>query len=164
MKSCLSVFDTDCVFCPRLTLILSCPMDLKNFPMDVQTCTMQLESCKDFVSSFNSHCLIIHIWLKRPSHVPSWLHHERLDLRVAGGRGGAGVRGSHAASVHHEGGEGAGLLYQTLQHWWEDAVKSTSVSLTESPPHVVAACVFLQQENLPASKWSSTWSDRWATI
>uniref|UniRef100_H2TYC2 Glycine receptor, alpha 4b n=1 Tax=Takifugu rubripes TaxID=31033 RepID=H2TYC2_TAKRU len=28
----------------RLTLILSCPMDLKNFPMDSQTCTMQLES------------------------------------------------------------------------------------------------------------------------
>ncbi|TRZ00083.1 hypothetical protein DNTS_004637, partial [Danionella cerebrum] len=28
----------------RLTLILSCPMDLKNFPMDVQTCMMQLES------------------------------------------------------------------------------------------------------------------------
>lgn len=33
----------------RLTLILSCPMDLKNFPMDVQTCTMQLESCKHFL-------------------------------------------------------------------------------------------------------------------
>uniref|UniRef100_A0A3B5KRA6 Glycine receptor, alpha 4a n=1 Tax=Xiphophorus couchianus TaxID=32473 RepID=A0A3B5KRA6_9TELE len=31
-------------FCLRLTLILSCPMDLKNFPMDIQTCTMQLES------------------------------------------------------------------------------------------------------------------------
>ncbi|XP_006770806.2 PREDICTED: glycine receptor subunit alpha-3 [Myotis davidii] len=29
----------------RLTLTLSCPMDLKNFPMDVQTCIMQLESC-----------------------------------------------------------------------------------------------------------------------
>uniref|UniRef100_A0A3P9LIQ3 Glycine receptor, alpha 4b n=1 Tax=Oryzias latipes TaxID=8090 RepID=A0A3P9LIQ3_ORYLA len=28
----------------RLTLILSCPMDLKNFPMDSQMCTMQLES------------------------------------------------------------------------------------------------------------------------
>ncbi|KAM9729496.1 glycine receptor subunit alpha-2-like isoform 2-T2 [Menidia menidia] len=28
----------------RLTLVLSCPMDLKNFPMDSQTCTMQLES------------------------------------------------------------------------------------------------------------------------
>ncbi|XP_043996890.1 glycine receptor, alpha 4b isoform X3 [Gambusia affinis] len=28
----------------RLTLILSCPMDLKNFPMDSQTCIMQLES------------------------------------------------------------------------------------------------------------------------
>lgn len=30
----------------RLTLTLSCPMDLKNFPMDIQTCTMQLESCE----------------------------------------------------------------------------------------------------------------------
>uniref|UniRef100_A0A8C5MV67 Glycine receptor alpha 1 n=1 Tax=Leptobrachium leishanense TaxID=445787 RepID=A0A8C5MV67_9ANUR len=28
----------------RLTLTLACPMDLKNFPMDVQTCIMQLES------------------------------------------------------------------------------------------------------------------------
>ncbi|XP_033890661.1 glycine receptor subunit alpha-3-like [Acipenser ruthenus] len=28
----------------RLTLTLSCPMNLKNFPMDVQTCIMQLES------------------------------------------------------------------------------------------------------------------------
>ncbi|KAK5918584.1 hypothetical protein CgunFtcFv8_003335 [Champsocephalus gunnari] len=28
----------------RLTLVLSCPMDLKNFPMDSQKCTMQLES------------------------------------------------------------------------------------------------------------------------
>ncbi|XP_047463131.1 glycine receptor, alpha 4b isoform X1 [Mugil cephalus] len=32
----------------RLTLTLSCPMDLKNFPMDSQTCTMQLESCEFF--------------------------------------------------------------------------------------------------------------------
>ncbi|XP_072368701.1 glycine receptor subunit alpha-1 isoform X2 [Scyliorhinus torazame] len=30
----------------RLTLSLACPMDLKNFPMDVQTCIMQLESWK----------------------------------------------------------------------------------------------------------------------
>lgn len=30
----------------RITLVLACPMDLKNFPMDVQTCIMQLESCK----------------------------------------------------------------------------------------------------------------------
>ncbi|CAG05892.1 unnamed protein product, partial [Tetraodon nigroviridis] len=36
----------------RLTLILSCPMDLKNFPMDVQTCTMQLESCECCFLSF----------------------------------------------------------------------------------------------------------------
>ncbi|KAM9181248.1 LOW QUALITY PROTEIN: glycine receptor subunit alpha-4-like [Dugong dugon] len=31
----------------RLTLILYCQMDLKNFPMDIQTCTMQLESSGD---------------------------------------------------------------------------------------------------------------------
>ncbi|MGH0170874.1 UNVERIFIED_CONTAM: hypothetical protein FKN15_063044, partial [Acipenser sinensis] len=34
----------------RITLILACPMDLKNFPMDVQTCIMQLESCHTFLS------------------------------------------------------------------------------------------------------------------
>ncbi|MBN3320626.1 GLRA1 protein, partial [Atractosteus spatula] len=33
----------------RITLILACPMDLKNFPMDVQTCIMQLESCEYFI-------------------------------------------------------------------------------------------------------------------
>uniref|UniRef100_A0A8C1S4R1 Glycine receptor, alpha 2 n=1 Tax=Cyprinus carpio TaxID=7962 RepID=A0A8C1S4R1_CYPCA len=40
----------------RLMLILSCPMDLKNFPMDVQTCTMQLESCAVYI-------LTILVWL-----------------------------------------------------------------------------------------------------
>ncbi|KAK3509202.1 hypothetical protein QTP70_025562, partial [Hemibagrus guttatus] len=38
----------------RLTLILSCPMDLKNFPMDIQTCTMQLESCEGRVLVVNN--------------------------------------------------------------------------------------------------------------
>uniref|UniRef100_UPI00358DF4F7 glycine receptor subunit alpha-2-like isoform X5 n=1 Tax=Myxine glutinosa TaxID=7769 RepID=UPI00358DF4F7 len=36
--------DGNVLYSIRLTLILSCPMDLKNFPMDVQTCNMQLES------------------------------------------------------------------------------------------------------------------------
>ncbi|KAM9513768.1 glycine receptor, alpha 4a isoform 3-T3 [Salvelinus alpinus] len=36
--------DGSVLYSIRLTLILSCPMDLKNFPMDIQTCTMQLES------------------------------------------------------------------------------------------------------------------------
>ncbi|KAL4635726.1 glycine receptor subunit alpha-2 [Arapaima gigas] len=36
--------DGNVLYSIRLTLILSCPMDLKNFPMDVQTCSMQLES------------------------------------------------------------------------------------------------------------------------
>lgn len=40
--------------CLRLTLILSCPMDLKNFPMDIQTCTMQLESCEYSILLFIS--------------------------------------------------------------------------------------------------------------
>ncbi|CDQ60623.1 unnamed protein product [Oncorhynchus mykiss] len=41
----LRVFkDGTVLYSIRLTLILSCPMDLKNFPMDMQICTMQLES------------------------------------------------------------------------------------------------------------------------
>ncbi|XP_032812441.1 glycine receptor subunit alpha-2-like isoform X3 [Petromyzon marinus] len=36
--------DGNVLYSIRLTLTLSCPMDLKNFPMDVQTCAMQLES------------------------------------------------------------------------------------------------------------------------
>uniref|UniRef100_A0A3Q4H1G2 Glycine receptor, alpha 4a n=1 Tax=Neolamprologus brichardi TaxID=32507 RepID=A0A3Q4H1G2_NEOBR len=36
--------DGSVLYSIRLTLTLSCPMDLKNFPMDIQTCTMQLES------------------------------------------------------------------------------------------------------------------------
>lgn len=48
LHSRTGVFSSPC----RLTLILSCPMDLKNFPMDVQTCTMQLESCECCFLSF----------------------------------------------------------------------------------------------------------------
>ncbi|XP_076001732.1 glycine receptor subunit alpha-3 isoform X2 [Genypterus blacodes] len=41
----LRIFKTgNVLYSIRLTLTLSCPMDLKNFPMDVQTCIMQLES------------------------------------------------------------------------------------------------------------------------
>ncbi|XP_067852194.1 glycine receptor subunit alphaZ1 isoform X2 [Heptranchias perlo] len=41
----LRIFKTGKVlYSIRLTLSLACPMDLKNFPMDVQTCIMQLES------------------------------------------------------------------------------------------------------------------------
>lgn len=36
----------------RITLTLACPMDLKNFPMDVQTCIMQLESCESCTHPF----------------------------------------------------------------------------------------------------------------
>ncbi|XP_028276987.1 glycine receptor subunit alpha-2-like isoform X2 [Parambassis ranga] len=39
----------------RLTLTLSCPMDLKNFPMDSQICTMQLESCEFIFQSKLKH-------------------------------------------------------------------------------------------------------------
>ncbi|XP_041443937.1 glycine receptor subunit alphaZ1 isoform X1 [Xenopus laevis] len=41
----LRIFKTgNVLYSIRLTLTLACPMDLKNFPMDVQTCIMQLES------------------------------------------------------------------------------------------------------------------------
>lgn len=111
----------------RLTLILSCPMDLKNFPMDVQTCTMQLESCKHWIFSTFVTALsevsvdgisnfLTHLFFS----VSSWLHHEWLDLRVAGEWCSAGVRWAHTATVHYEGREGAGLLYKTLQHWSEE--------------------------------------------
>ncbi|XP_032885086.1 glycine receptor subunit alphaZ1 isoform X1 [Amblyraja radiata] len=41
----LRIFKTgNVLYSIRLTLSLACPMDLKNFPMDVQTCIMQLES------------------------------------------------------------------------------------------------------------------------
>ncbi|XP_056672630.1 glycine receptor subunit alpha-1 [Monodelphis domestica] len=50
----------------RITLTLACPMDLKNFPMDVQTCIMQLESCKPpkpCVSFYVSYVKAIDIWM-----------------------------------------------------------------------------------------------------
>uniref|UniRef100_H3BDA1 Glycine receptor, alpha 4a n=2 Tax=Latimeria chalumnae TaxID=7897 RepID=H3BDA1_LATCH len=50
--------DGNVLYSIRLTLILSCPMDLKNFPMDIQTCTMQLESF-----GYTMHDLIFQ-WLK----------------------------------------------------------------------------------------------------
>lgn len=51
-SSGLSLSSAHCLAFPvlssllRITLTLACPMDLKNFPMDVQTCIMQLESCE----------------------------------------------------------------------------------------------------------------------
>lgn len=31
----------------RITTTVACNMDLTKYPMDKQTCTLQLESCKD---------------------------------------------------------------------------------------------------------------------
>lgn len=35
-----------CVSVCRLSVTLSCPLDLQLFPMDTQRCKMQLESCE----------------------------------------------------------------------------------------------------------------------
>ncbi|XP_013854916.1 glycine receptor subunit alpha-3 [Austrofundulus limnaeus] len=66
----------------RLTLTLSCPMDLKNFPMDVQTCIMQLES---FGYTMND---LIFEWQKNGSvqvadglTLPQFILKEESDLR-----------------------------------------------------------------------------------
>ncbi|XP_062917426.1 glycine receptor subunit alpha-4-like isoform X2 [Mobula hypostoma] len=65
----------------RLTLVLSCPMDLKNFPMDVQTCAMQLES---FGYTMND---LIFQWLEEESvqvaeglTLPQFILNDEKDL------------------------------------------------------------------------------------
>lgn len=66
----------------RLTLTLSCPMDLKNFPMDVQTCIMQLESF-----GYTMNDLIFEWQEKGPVQVadgltlPQFLLRDESDLR-----------------------------------------------------------------------------------
>ncbi|XP_041049766.1 glycine receptor subunit alphaZ1 [Carcharodon carcharias] len=65
----------------RLTLSLACPMDLKNFPMDVQTCIMQLES---FGYTMND---LIFQWDEKAVQVadgltlPQFILKEEKDLR-----------------------------------------------------------------------------------
>ncbi|XP_004696507.2 glycine receptor subunit alpha-3 [Echinops telfairi] len=66
----------------RLTLTLSCPMVLKNFPMDVQTCIMQLESF-----GYTMNDLIFEWQDEEPVQVaegltlPQFLLKEEKDLR-----------------------------------------------------------------------------------
>lgn len=36
----------DILFSVRISLVLFCPMDLKYFPLDLQTCRIQMASCK----------------------------------------------------------------------------------------------------------------------
>ncbi|XP_008114540.1 glycine receptor subunit alpha-1 isoform X2 [Anolis sagrei] len=66
----------------RITLTLACPMDLKNFPMDVQTCIMQLES---FGYTMND---LIFKWQKANAvqiaeglTLPQFILKEEKDLR-----------------------------------------------------------------------------------
>nr|XP_057931992.1 glycine receptor, alpha 4a isoform X2 [Doryrhamphus excisus] len=73
--------DGSVLYSIRLTLILSCPMDLKNFPMDIQTCTMQLES---FGYTMND---LIFEWLsEKPVQVaddltlPQFVLKDEMDL------------------------------------------------------------------------------------
>lgn len=43
------------IFSSRLSVTLSCPLDLTLFPMDTQRCKMQLESCESFYFSPPRH-------------------------------------------------------------------------------------------------------------
>lgn len=56
----------------RITLTLACPMDLKNFPMDVQTCIMQLESCESCTSSSQRGDNVFPLSLSSPISLPSY--------------------------------------------------------------------------------------------
>ncbi|KAF3851764.1 hypothetical protein F7725_005119 [Dissostichus mawsoni] len=64
----------------RLTLTLSCPMDLKNFPMDVQTCIMQLES---FVDNWNVLCLMVSVGYTMNDLIFEW--QENGPVQIAEG-------------------------------------------------------------------------------
>ncbi|XP_038314665.1 glycine receptor subunit alpha-3 isoform X5 [Canis lupus familiaris] len=78
----LRVFSGNILNSFRLTLTLSCPMDLKNFPMDVQTCIMQLESF-----GYTMNDLIFEWQDEAPVQVaegltlPQFLLKEEKDLR-----------------------------------------------------------------------------------
>ena len=101
----------------RLTLVLSCPMDLKNFPMDSQTCTMQLESCEFIFSPYAwRHFNLVTYYTPSVSVSASWLHYEWSYFWMAGCGSGAGGRWSDAPSVRAQRGERPGLLHQALQH------------------------------------------------
>ncbi|XP_020668700.1 glycine receptor subunit alpha-1 isoform X2 [Pogona vitticeps] len=72
----------DVLYSIRITLTLACPMDLKNFPMDVQTCIMQLES---FGYTMND---LIFKWQKSGAvqvaddlTLPQFILKEEKDLR-----------------------------------------------------------------------------------
>ena len=86
--------------------------------------------------------------------VSSWLHHERPGVWVAGERGGAGVRGAHPASVHYEGGAGAGLLHQTLQHWSEDTHTHTHTHTKLSMVHIFLKLTVLPCLNCSTGKFT----------
>ncbi|XP_078405841.1 glycine receptor subunit alphaZ1 [Cetorhinus maximus] len=65
----------------RLTLSLACPMDLKNFPMDVQTCIMQLESfgytMNDLIFQWDDKAVQVADGLT----LPQFILKEEKDLR-----------------------------------------------------------------------------------
>lgn len=125
----------------RLTLILSCPMDLKNFPMDIQTCTMQLESCKTEPPSTNLMFILFLFYMLIILHLSlsSWLHYEWSDISVVGWRPSASGWWPCAAPVCPERGERSGILYKTLQHWYAIAVPPSYILLILQP--VLSVCI-----------------------
>lgn len=62
----------------RLSITLSCPLDLTLFPMDTQRCKMQLESCEYFQENITS-AEITFLWCgllhkKQPAYLFMWFH------------------------------------------------------------------------------------------
>lgn len=45
MPQCIRICNKCCLFY-RVSLKLNCPMQLKNYPFDRQTCSIEMESCK----------------------------------------------------------------------------------------------------------------------
>ena len=47
----------DVLYSIRISLTLSCPMNLKLYPMDRQTCALKIASCKFYLFNFSYPCI-----------------------------------------------------------------------------------------------------------
>lgn len=55
--------DGDILYSMRLTIKASCPMELRNFPMDRQSCPLILGSCRCFHFCFWHSLFLIFLWI-----------------------------------------------------------------------------------------------------
>lgn len=96
-------------------------MDLKNFPMDVQTCIMQLESCESW--SFSSKKLPLYMGARMAAHIQAalyfWAPNQIPQLLQREWREGEKASEALVSSVEHQGGWGQIWLQKPYHNLWE---------------------------------------------